>query len=184
MLAQLSSLNDSRVKHIVRYYNAWIEETTLYIQMERCHNSLRTENLTNNQRIDCFTQITSALGLIHEHDISHLDIKPDNIFIVRNSSKSADQLTFKLGDFGIAVRTGDKVFKLGDSRYADVNAFLFTKNEVLDTKKVNAWFFIAFRIYQDSSSLEHFYRRLTYSLLAKPWNNYTNKRYWTKKIRR
>ncbi|KAL3797419.1 hypothetical protein HJC23_010545 [Cyclotella cryptica] len=112
VLAQLSSLNDLRVKHI---------------------------------KIDCFTQITSALVLIHEHDISHLDIKPDNIFVVRNSAKSADQLTFKLGDFGIAVRSGDKVFQQGDSRYADANTFLFTKNELLDTKRVNAWFpFIAF----------------------------------------
>jgi serine/threonine protein kinase len=101
---------------------------------------LRTENLTNNQKINCFTQITSALVLIHEHDISHLDIKPDNIFVVRNSSKSADHLTFKLADFGIMVRTGDKVFRPCDSRYADVNTILFTKNELLDTKKVNALF--------------------------------------------
>ncbi|GMF10168.1 unnamed protein product [Phytophthora lilii] len=39
--------------------------------------------------------IASGLKVLHEHDIVHLDIKPDNIFITEDGC-------LKIGDFGMA----------------------------------------------------------------------------------
>jgi membrane-associated tyrosine/threonine-specific cdc2-inhibitory kinase len=39
--------------------------------------------------------IASGLKVLHEHDIVHLDIKPDNIFITEDG-------VLKIGDFGMA----------------------------------------------------------------------------------
>lgn len=138
VLAELSNLDDPRLKHIVRCYSAWIQDSTLYIQMELCDSSLRKVNLTENQKTDCFAQISSALVLIHERNIVHLDIKPDNIFVVRNVSNNAEKFTFKLGDFGIAIKRGDEVFRTGDSRYADVSMMFVSR--LIDSSKVTALF--------------------------------------------
>ncbi|XP_065841686.1 membrane-associated tyrosine- and threonine-specific cdc2-inhibitory kinase-like [Oscarella lobularis] len=84
----------------VRFYKAWEERAHLYIQTELCHKSLRDyeeqcqgpfdEDFVKN----CFADL--ALGLKHIHDVNlcHFDIKPDNIFITEDN-------ICKIGDFGL-----------------------------------------------------------------------------------
>lgn len=43
-----------------------------------------------------------ALHFLHNHNILHLDVKPDNLFRDSNGS-------FKLGDFGLAVMRSAQV---------------------------------------------------------------------------
>lgn len=104
--------------NLVKFYKAWEENGYLYIQTELCDCSL-SEFLENNHDIsepmvwNFLTDLLSALKHLHDRDLIHLDIKPDNIFI------SKDGL-FKLGDFGLVVEASeidiDEVTE-GDPKY-------------------------------------------------------------------
>lgn len=88
-------------RNCVRYYDSWEEDGYLYIQTELCKSSLNgilenseehklPEQIIWNYLID----LLLAVKHLHDHDLLHLDIKPDNIFI------SFDNVA-KLGDFGL-----------------------------------------------------------------------------------
>uniref|UniRef100_T1JYP1 Membrane-associated tyrosine- and threonine-specific cdc2-inhibitory kinase n=1 Tax=Tetranychus urticae TaxID=32264 RepID=T1JYP1_TETUR len=104
--------------NLVKFYKAWEENGYLYIQTELCDCSL-SEFLEINHDIaepmvwNFLADLLSALKHLHERDLIHLDIKPDNIFI------SKDGL-FKLGDFGLVVKASeidiDEVTE-GDPKY-------------------------------------------------------------------
>lgn len=85
----------------VRYYDSWEEDGFLYIQTELCKTSLNEiietseehklpEHIVWNYLLD----LLLAIKHLHDHDLIHMDIKPDNIFI------SFDGIA-KLGDFGL-----------------------------------------------------------------------------------
>ncbi|RWS28624.1 membrane-associated tyrosine- and threonine-specific cdc2-inhibitory kinase-like protein [Leptotrombidium deliense] len=87
--------------NLVRFYKAWEEKQCLYIQTELCDSSLSEflecnhevkESLVWNYLID----LLFAVKHLHERNLIHLDIKPDNIFISRDG-------ICKLGDFGLMV---------------------------------------------------------------------------------
>jgi membrane-associated tyrosine/threonine-specific cdc2-inhibitory kinase len=86
----------------VRFYRAWEEEGHLYIQTELCQQSLKSYCEQFHDPPDeafvwqCLADL--ALGLRHIHDLQlgHFDIKPDNIFITSNG-------VCKIGDFGLML---------------------------------------------------------------------------------
>jgi len=45
-----------------------------------------------------------ALEHLHKHELVHMDVKPENIFLTRQTP-----LQYKLGDFGIVVSLKEKV---------------------------------------------------------------------------
>ena len=72
----LASLEETR--HIVRYYNAWIEDGHLYIQMEKMDYSLDTlvsSPLTEATLMHILHDCLVGLSDIHKQQIVHLDIK-------------------------------------------------------------------------------------------------------------
>ncbi|KAJ1449721.1 kinase-like domain-containing protein [Pelagophyceae sp. CCMP2097] len=117
-LAALSSnaASGDGLKHVVRYYQAWIEDERLFIQTELCDASLETRLAANrgdwapDQVFSFLRQLLLALELLHSKQLVHLDIKPGNVFV--------QGATYKLGDFGLAARaTGGGDVVEGDSRY-------------------------------------------------------------------
>lgn len=93
-------------KHIVRYYNSWVEKGHVYIQNEYCEGG-SLANLINEYRWRGlrFTEaelrrillhVAKGLQYIHSKQLVHLDIKPENIFIaldhLTSSPKPADPL--------------------------------------------------------------------------------------------
>lgn len=118
-MAALSARDEGAegLRHIVRYYQAWIEDERLYIQTELCDASLesrvrRGRFLPTPPAVWGFLrQMLLALELLHARGLVHLDLKPGNIFV-----KGED--CYKLGDFGLATTArarGDVVE--GDARY-------------------------------------------------------------------
>lgn len=85
----------------IRFIKAWEERQHLYIQSELCEMSLSNyaeENHDIPERLiwKYLVDLLLAVKHLHEHNLLHLDIKPDNIFI------SSDGIC-KLGDFGLVV---------------------------------------------------------------------------------
>jgi len=113
-LAALSAQASGGAFHIVRYHQAWMEESTLYIQTELCDGNIKEVNemgglKKESSRFAFLRQMLLALELLHNNSLVHLDIKPENIFIKNGQ--------FKLGDFGLANNLQCKQFIEGDSRY-------------------------------------------------------------------
>jgi len=99
VLAKLSGRND-RNGHIVQYFTSWFEEGRLHIQMELCGRTV-SERIRSAGRFsvdqvkDLLMHMAAALRFCHQASFVHLDVKPDNIFLVAET-------VFKLGDFGLA----------------------------------------------------------------------------------
>jgi wee1-like protein kinase len=114
-LAQSSVLDDN--SYIIKYYSAWIEKSTLYLVMELCDCSLpeyleRTGTLDEVSLIKIFRDLCKGLKKLHNQQIVHLDIKPENILFSFNHR-------FKIADLGLARITTNLCGEIpeGDSRY-------------------------------------------------------------------
>lgn len=87
--------------HCVRFVKAWEEDYRLYIQTELCDCSLASyteENHNIPERLVWEYLVDLLLGLkhLHDHNLVHLDVKPENIFIAKEGF-------CKLGDFGLVL---------------------------------------------------------------------------------
>ena len=124
-------------KHIVRYYNSWVENRTVFIQNEFCDGGSVQRMLEQHRRDGChvgeetlwrlMSDVSSGLQYVHSKHLAHMDVKPDNILICSGDQvlTSGDDtgdthlVTFKLADFGHVVPTyGEDVEpEEGDCRY-------------------------------------------------------------------
>jgi len=139
---------------IVRYYSAWAEKEHMYIQNEYCDGGslaeifdelrVRNEKLTEHQLKKIIKHVAQGLKFIHSQKLSHMDIKPENIFIsnsaadaLNNSSlnrtldssddgfdeddysdvENINELTYKIGDLGLVTNQGNTCVEEGDCRY-------------------------------------------------------------------
>ncbi|KAH6945075.1 hypothetical protein HPB50_007119 [Hyalomma asiaticum] len=88
-----------RHPHCVRFIKAWEEDNRLYIQTELCECSLaayveKHHNLPEQLIWEFLIDMLLGIKHLHDHELTHLDIKPENIFISRDGY-------YKLGDFGL-----------------------------------------------------------------------------------
>ena len=106
----LSSLSESGVRNIVRYYENDIVETPspktydIYIMMEYLTpftDYLENNDFTVQNIIGLGKDILNALVSCHGKNIIHRDIKDDNIFVSEDG-------VYKLGDFGVSKALKDK----------------------------------------------------------------------------
>jgi len=114
---QKDSVNEVKVlsslKHpyIVRYHESFINEGTLAIVMDYAEGGdlakrigqtrSRRETFDEPQVLRWLTQIALGLKHLHQRQIIHRDMKPQNIFLTKNDD-------LRIGDFGISKRLGNK----------------------------------------------------------------------------
>eukprot|EP01018_Ginkgo_biloba_P026832 Gb_30679 [translate_table: standard] len=88
-------------ENIIRYHTAWLANDRLYIQLQLCDHNLSSIKgdkrlCSEKSLLDIVYQMSKALAHIHDHGIVHMDVRPDNIYIVNG--------TFKLGGFRHAAQ--------------------------------------------------------------------------------
>ena len=97
-------------KHVVRYYNSWVEEGRVYIQNEFCEGGslgmqvqakrVRGEKFSEQDLRRLLADVLKGLKYIHSKGLAHLDIKPDNVFITKEKEGRRHRMeqTSDLGD--------------------------------------------------------------------------------------
>lgn len=86
--------------NIVLYKHHFVQEDLLYIVMEYCslgslRDLMRKDKITSTFVWKWMSELTETLQLVHEKEIIHHDIKPDNILFT-------EKRTIKITDFGVA----------------------------------------------------------------------------------
>jgi serine/threonine protein kinase len=86
--------------NIVIYKHHFLQDDLLYIVMEYCplgslRDLIRKEKITSTFIWKWMSELTETLQFVHEKEIIHHDIKPDNILFTENR-------TIKITDFGVA----------------------------------------------------------------------------------
>ena len=127
-LREVNALRQLSHPHIVKYYNAWLEEGPMFrgslcIAMEYCeygdmrtliHHQSKVQQqqqqqgqknqgqgfFTNDQVMAYAAQIISAVAHCHSVKVVHRDLKPENILLTRRSP--TEPVVALLADFGLA----------------------------------------------------------------------------------
>jgi len=105
----------SNHKHVVRYYNSWVEEGRVFIQNEFCEKGSLSEKI-EEKRVsgESFSEAElkkilkhtlKGLHYIHSKQMAHLDIKPENILI---SVDQDDDNEKDLGVYGSEEESDDE----------------------------------------------------------------------------
>nr|BAB69973.1 Myt1 [Patiria pectinifera] len=108
----------SRHPNCVEFLKAWAEKGHLYIQTELCQMSLEEyseghHDISESTVWSFLLDLMKGVKHLHDHDLLHLDIKPENIFVSMYGA-------CKLGDFGLTVQLGKNDLtdaQEGDPRY-------------------------------------------------------------------
>ncbi|XP_037087702.1 membrane-associated tyrosine- and threonine-specific cdc2-inhibitory kinase-like [Pollicipes pollicipes] len=88
-------------RHCVSFHGAWEEQEHLYLQTELCATSLADVADANHSIPEAtvwayMVDLLLAVKHLHDNQLVHLDIKPENIFVFREGY-------CKLGDFGLVM---------------------------------------------------------------------------------
>jgi len=98
----------------VQYLDSWQQMGYVYIRTELCEMDLTTYLRSEHNPISepviwrFLHDIANGLRHIHQHNLIHLDIKPDNILVSKNN--------LRIADFGNAS-SGLEPYESGDPKY-------------------------------------------------------------------
>lgn len=133
-LKEVQILNLLKGKNnIVQILSSWEEKGVLFIETELCNygnlkDLIHTVYFIEKTRLNprkikqIIMEIAIGLKSIHDMGIVHMDIKPENIFIRKNTLLNycdfdSENLTFVIGDFNISKFLADEIHDDGDKKY-------------------------------------------------------------------
>ena len=103
LLREIEILKSLNHRHIVELKDFQWDDNNIFLILEYCSGGdlstyiRRYRRLPENVARKFLRQLASALQYIHDKNISHMDLKPQNLLI-----ESKDNLVLKVGDFGFA----------------------------------------------------------------------------------
>jgi serine/threonine protein kinase len=112
--------------NIVTYNHYFVQDDLLYIVMEYCplgslRSMIRKQKITSAFVWKWLKTLTETMQFVHEKNIIHHDIKPDNILF-------SDDRTIKIADFGIANKSG------GTTPYMSPEALIWDTSAIMDER--------------------------------------------------
>ena len=139
----------SKLDHpnISKIYEAYEDETSIYIIMEYCKggelykkmiNLLEKGELLTEEAIAIiFKQVISVISYCHNHNICHRDIKPENILLIDDTLDFNNNI--KVIDFGLSI-----YFKNGVNQKMNnsIGTIYYASPEVIDgnySEKCDIW---------------------------------------------
>uniref|UniRef100_A0A673FZR4 non-specific serine/threonine protein kinase n=1 Tax=Sinocyclocheilus rhinocerous TaxID=307959 RepID=A0A673FZR4_9TELE len=131
-LRELNILSHLDHERILYFHDAFEKKNAVIIITELCHEEL-LERLTKKSTVmeseirSSVRQLLEGIGYLHQHDILHLDIKPDNILM---TDPSSDQI--RVCDFGNAVK-----FTPDEAQYCRYGTPEFVAPEIVNQTPVS-----------------------------------------------
>uniref|UniRef100_A0A8C1J588 Striated muscle enriched protein kinase b n=1 Tax=Cyprinus carpio TaxID=7962 RepID=A0A8C1J588_CYPCA len=131
-LRELNILSHLDHERILYFHDAFEKKNAVIIISELCHEEL-LERLTKKSTVmeseirSSVRQLLEGISYLHQHDILHLDIKPDNILM---ADPSSDQI--RICDFGNAVK-----FTPDEAQYCKYGTPEFVAPEIVNQTPVS-----------------------------------------------
>lgn len=130
IITEISLLKKLKHRHIVEMKDFLWDERFIYIVMEYCNGGSLHGYIRQKQKLVDTTckiflrQLSLALKYMRENDISHFDLKPQNLLLMRHGSEGG--ITLKVADFGFAQH-----LKLGQENTSVKGSPLYMAPEIL-----------------------------------------------------
>ncbi|XP_052004330.1 striated muscle preferentially expressed protein kinase-like [Xyrauchen texanus] len=131
-LREMNILSQLDHERILYFHDAFEKKNAVIIITELCHEEL-LERLTKKSTVMeseirySVRQLMEGISYLHQHDILHLDIKPDNILM---ADPSSDQI--RICDFGNAVK-----FTPDEAQYCKFGTPEFVAPEIVNQTPVS-----------------------------------------------
>ncbi|XP_025417637.1 serine/threonine-protein kinase ULK3-like isoform X3 [Sipha flava] len=109
VVTEIGVMQKFKHKHIVQMIDFLWDRKNIYIILEHCDGGDLSTFIKNHTKLPekiCrkfMQQLALALQFLRSHNVSHLDLKPQNLLLMRSP-----QLTLKVGDFGLAKFMSEK----------------------------------------------------------------------------
>ncbi|XP_059418376.1 striated muscle preferentially expressed protein kinase-like [Carassius carassius] len=131
-LRELNTLSHLDHERILYFHDAFEKKNAVIIITELCHEEL-LERLTKKSTVmeseirSSVRQLLEGISYLHQHDILHLDIKPDNILM---ADPSSDQI--RICDFGNSVK-----FTPDEAQYCKYGTPEFVAPEIVNQTPIS-----------------------------------------------
>ncbi|XP_043669922.1 serine/threonine-protein kinase ULK3 isoform X1 [Vespula pensylvanica] len=134
LMTEISLLKILNHEHIVKMKEFFMNELRIYIVMEYCDGGDLSKFIKKRKQLPesiCqrfLQQLALALKYLRDHNVCHMDLKPENLLLVRRP-----YLKLKLGDFGFAQYLSNTEYK-----FAIRGSPLYMAPEILLENKYDA----------------------------------------------
>ena len=135
----LRQLNSVSKDHVVELVESCVVGKSAVLVLERMDGDLldhiMDDSLTIEQRLTIFYKICQSVLFCHQQNIAHLDLKPDNILI------SKDTLIVKLADFGTSqtITKEGKVFNVQGTLFYNSPEVMQQGSSGVDAESAEVW---------------------------------------------
>lgn len=130
VLAQANQLRRVSHPHIARVLEAWRENNTVYVAMEWLEGPTLSQHieaqgpLRSEDAIECAGELAGALAALHEHDLVHLDVKPENAVLTERGAVLLDfDLVQPCGMADVSTRPLSLSGRIGTPGYAPPESY-------------------------------------------------------------
>ncbi|XP_058840150.1 serine/threonine-protein kinase ULK3-like, partial [Topomyia yanbarensis] len=134
IITEISLLKKLKHPHIVEMKDFLWDDRFIYIVMEFCSGGSLSGYIRQKRKLDETTcriflrQLALALRYMRENDVSHFDLKPQNLLLMRctGGSSGGGGISLKVADFGFAQH-----LKLGQENTSVKGSPLYMAPEIL-----------------------------------------------------